>query len=66
MLKTQEHYDLMAMFEKEFKGRRLDRESKEDWARGHVYQDGHVNEFFLVYRNGYALGKSIERMSGDV
>jgi hypothetical protein len=58
MLKTQEHYDLMAMFEREFSGR-MDKEPKESWARGIIYQDGHVNELFKAYRHGYAYGKAL-------
>lgn len=61
MLLTKEHYDLMDRFESAYKHRRLDRESKSLWAKGHVYCDGHVNELFLAYRNGYALGV----ISGD-
>lgn len=57
MLKTQEHYDLMTQFERENKGARLDRESKDLWPRERVYQDGRVNELFIAYRKGYALGK---------
>src|SRR5690606_24586457 len=59
MLKTQAHYDLMAQFEKEFKGvGRFDREPKESWPRQIIYQDGQVNELFLAYRRGYAFGKA--------
>lgn len=61
MLKTQEHYDLMAQFERQFKGRRLDREGKQDWARGVIYQDGQTNDLFAAYRWGYALGKAVQR-----
>lgn len=62
MLMTKEHYELMASFEREHKHRRLDREKdKELWKKGAVYQDGHVNELFLAYRKGYALGT----VSGD-
>jgi hypothetical protein len=57
MLKTQEHYDLLSMFEKEFKTMRLDKEPKDLWPQGIVYQDGGVNNLFLAYRKGYALGK---------
>ena len=57
MLMTKEHYDLMAQFEREFKHFRLDKESKEYWPSGNVYQDGQVNNIFLAYRRGYALGK---------
>lgn len=57
MLKTQEHYDLMAQFEREHIGR-FDKEPKEYWPRGIIYQDGRVNELFLTYRRGYAFGKT--------
>ena len=63
MIQTKEHYELLAAFEKEFKGRRLDKEDKGDWARGIIYQDGHTNELFLVFRKGYALGQFVERMA---
>lgn len=62
MLLTQEHYELMDAFEREFRGfGRLDREAKEYWPRHRVYQDARVNDLFLAYRHGYALGKAIER-----
>ena len=60
MLKSQEHYDLMAQFEREFSGR-FDKEPKKSWAHGYIYQDGQVNELFLAYRRGYALGRAIQR-----
>ena len=57
MLLTKEHYDLMASFEREHKHCRLAREKDTAyWKMGHVYQDGHVNELFMAYRKGYALG----------
>lgn len=60
-LKTQEHQDLIAMFERDpaYKGRRMDKEAKELWARGTIYQDGHLNELFLAYRRGYAFGQMV-------
>ena len=61
MLNTQEHIDLMTMFEREFKGMRLDRETKDLWPRGRVYQNGETNEMFLAYRKGYAFGKAIHQ-----
>jgi len=61
MLKTKEHEDLMAMFEREFKGRRLDKERKEFWTMGRIYQDGELNELFLAYRRGYTFGKALEQ-----
>jgi hypothetical protein len=56
-LKSQEHIDIMAMFEREFKGIRLDREAKHEWAKGHIYQSGETNNLFLAYRRGYAFAK---------
>lgn len=57
MLNTKEHYELMAQFDKEFKGARLDKETKDLWPKEIIYQDGRVNELFLAYRRGYAFGK---------
>lgn len=59
MLFTAEHYDLLAQFEHEFKHRRLDKEVKDLWCKGIVYQDGQTNDLFLAYRKGYALGKTM-------
>jgi len=58
MLKTQEHIDLIAMFEREHNGR-FDKERKELWPMGRIYQDGPLNELFLAYRRGYAFGKAV-------
>lgn len=55
-LLAQEHYDLMATFEREFHGLRLDREEKRFWPQGHIYQNSETNNLFLAYRRGYALG----------
>lgn len=57
MLFTKEHYDLMAQFDRQFPGR-LDKEPKELWAKGNIYQDGNRNELFLAFRRGYAYGLS--------
>ena len=60
MLKTKEHYDLIAAFEQEKTSpqtRRFDKEEKSLWVRGIIYQHGPTNELFLVYRMGYAYGK---------
>jgi hypothetical protein len=64
MLKTQEHIDLMAMFERQHTGYRLDKEAKELWAGGHIYQHGELNQLFLAYRRGYAFGKAVEMHRG--
>lgn len=53
-----EHYALLEMFEREFKGLRLDREDRRMWQRGHVYQSGEANNLFLAYRKGYAFGRA--------
>jgi len=58
-LLSKDHYDLMAMFEQEFKGLRLDREQdKTRWAKGNVYQSGETNQLFLAYRKGFAYGRA--------
>lgn len=62
MLGTKEHQEIMAQFEKQFKGFRFDKEAKSDWKRGIIYQDGKTNELFGVFRSGYAFGKAVERM----
>ena len=59
MLNDKEHYELMEQFEKDYKGKRFDKEPKELWVSPitSIYQDGSVNELFLAYRKGYSLGK---------
>lgn len=61
MLKTKEHYELMEMFERQFKHMRLDREIKDLWPMGRIYQNGEANELFLAYSKGYAFGKCVCR-----
>lgn len=65
MLFSQEHYDLMDVFERQFKHRRLDKEQKELWPKGVIYQDGHVNELFLAYRSGFAYGKHVGQSTAE-
>lgn len=57
MLNTKEHEDLIAAFDKQHKGSRLDKEARELWRKGIVYQDGHLNALFLAFRDGYAFAK---------
>jgi len=57
---TQEHYEIMAMFEKEFKGERMDREVKNMWPKGYIYQNGETNRLFFAYLKGVALGKVLK------
>ena len=53
-----EFYELVAMFDREFRGMRLDKEAKDMWPKGYVYQHGEVNNLFLAYRKGVAFGKT--------
>ncbi len=57
----QEHYDLMAQFERDTKYGPFAREEKAMWPKGYVYQNGEVNQRFLAYRSGYAFAKSLWR-----
>ena len=67
MLHTQEHYDLLAQFEREFNvnGSRADKEPKGMWPQGYVYCHGELNQTFLAYRKGYAFGKAIGRVNAE-
>ena len=60
---SQEHYDLMANFERTFKGSRFDKEPKNLWPMGVVYQDGEVNKLFDAFRKGYALHKGMSNLN---
>jgi hypothetical protein len=59
-IKTKEHYDIIAMFERLFPGR-FDKEDKALWVKGYVYQDGELNKLFIAFRHGVAFGKALER-----
>ncbi len=65
MLKTQEHYDLMAQFERDTKYGAFTKEDKSMWAKGYIYANGEINQKFLTYRMGYAFAKALFR-SGEV
>lgn len=58
MIKTQEHYDLMAQFERDTKYGPFAKEDKTMWAKGYLYQNAEINQKFLAYRMGYAYGKA--------
>lgn len=60
VLNTKEHIDLMNQFERDIKFGRFDKEEKELWVDGHIYQDGEINNLFRVYRLGYSFRKSVE------
>jgi len=61
MINSKEHYDLMDQFEKGFYYLRLDKEERKLWQNGIIYQNGETNNLFKAYREGYALGKVVER-----
>lgn len=59
-LKSQAHIEMMAMFDR-LKLGRLDKEAKELWPRGRIYQDGRVNDLFLAFRQGVAYGQAVSQ-----
>lgn len=67
MLKSKEHYDLMAQFEQDIKSSnvhfnpRLERADKSLWDKGHVYNHGETNSLFIAYRLGYSFAKALGR-----
>lgn len=61
MLGTIEHEELIKSFEQEYKQYRLDKEIREWWSKGRIYQDGLVNDLFLAYRKGCSYGRLVER-----
>ena len=59
-----EFYEMMAHFEKEiasgkmpYISARLEKEPKELWSKGIVYQNSEVNNAFCFYRHGYAFAR---------
>lgn len=62
MLYTQEFYEVMKVFEKAIgKGCRLEKENKDLWPKKLYYQSGEVNNLFISFLCGYALGKAREQ-----
>ena len=53
---TKEHADMIKDFEGKFPGRH-DKEPKELWPRGVIFQDGLMNQLFLAYRAGYSTAR---------
>lgn len=65
-IRTKEHYEVIEAFERalphlRFTSGRLDKEDKASWAKGHVYQNGEINNLFLAFRHGVAYGTAISR-----
>ena len=57
-LGSREHEEIIAMFDREFSHLRLDKEAREFWNQGNIYQNGEANNLFLAYRKGFAFGKA--------
>ncbi len=55
---TKEFYDLVADFERMFKGERMDKEKKELYYLGVFYHSGETNKLFKAFLSGYQLGRS--------
>ena len=54
---SKEHYEMMEFFERQFKGvARMDREEKDQWPKGYVYQHGELNLLFKAFRMGVSYG----------
>jgi hypothetical protein len=53
-----DHYEIIEFFDRQFSHLRLDKEAKEFWSKGNVYQNGEVNNLFLAFRQGVAYGRA--------
>ena len=56
---TKEFDDILENFDKNFKHMRLDKESKEYWSKGQVYQNGETNNAYSAFVLGYSLGRVV-------
>ena len=64
---SKEHSEMMDAFERSapklsavvVRGMRFDRENKESWSKGFIYQHGETNNLFLTWRSGYAAARSV-------
>ena len=57
LLESKEHYELIEQFEKDVPYRgRFDKEPKELWKKGIIYQDGETNKMFVCFRLGVSYG----------
>jgi hypothetical protein len=54
---SKEHYEILENFEKNFRGYRLDRENKDMWKKGAIYQSGETNSLYNAFILGYSFGK---------
>jgi len=67
-LGTTEHYEMIASFEKYIHASpircRVDKEAKEEWHKGRIYQDGNTNDLFNLYSAGYANARCVYAQGG--
>ena len=57
-IKSKEFYEMTENFDKNFSHLRLDKENKENWAQGQVYQNGETNNMFKAFQHGYELARA--------
>lgn len=65
-LLDREHYDLMTQFERQHSHLRLDREPKELWPKGIIYESAETNRTFAAFRHGYSFAKALFQEAGHV
>lgn len=60
-LGSKEFYEVIEAFEKSpvSKSKRLDKEPKELWKKGQIYQNGEVNDLFKCFQHGYSYAKAV-------
>lgn len=57
-LGSNEHYEVIAMFEKIYLHKELlEKFPKEEWINGPIYRNEVVHSLFVMFRHGVALGK---------
>lgn len=59
-LLSKDHYEMIEFFDRQFSHLRLDKEPKEMWSKGRIYQNGDANDLFLAFRHGAAYGRMNE------
>jgi len=59
LIGSQEHDDILAQFEKNYHGLRLDREKDLAlWKKGQIYENGETNALYNAYILGYSFGRA--------
>lgn len=64
-INSQEHEEIIADFEKQFCGLRIDKEPRELWPKQNIYQNGEANALFLAFRAGYATARCVYLQEGS-